>query len=392
MPAVGDSTRVFSLLVIILGAIYSASFLSVASAARVFSLLIMSLGAIYSISFLCVASALFVRPTRMQWSPATQLLEEDPANLSIVRDDVPRFAKDANYAREVQKAWKFEVDRRPAPKWEASGSPIVYSTEAGIHLYGYFVRSESPYVKKGNLPGVLLFHTGAGPQDIFLRWKAESLATNVEIGGCVVMVCDILSDGEGWTWDDKERYAQARKETLSSFTDDNGSASRPELQRRIQAAVNALSDLEGVDSGRLAAMGWCMGGHPILEIARMDINGMHAAVTFHGVFDSLGEQGVSYNVGALGEGEEIHGPRSALICHGSRDPFVKANELDACRHTFENCDWEWELLSFDTAKHGFTNPAQDFNPSENFAFNKDAASKSWEAACLLLKQKLVEGN
>lgn len=358
--------------------------------ACVFSLIVASLGAFHSDLFLSVASALSVRPTSMQWSPATHLLEAHPEDVSILRHDAPRVAKDADFAREVQTAWRSEIDRRPAPKWEASGSPIVYRTETGTPLHGYFVRSESSYVKMGKLPGILLFHTGAGPQDIFLRWKAESLATNADIGGCVVMVCDILSDGEGWAWEDRERYAQARKKTFSSFTDDNGVVSRPELQCRIQAAIETLCDLDTVDSGRLAAMGWCMGGHPILEIARMDIVGMKAAVTFHGVFDSVDEQEEAPKTRYIAKVGGVHNSRSALICHGSRDPFVKAVELDTCRHAFQIHGWEWTLLSFDDAKHGFTNPAQDCNPSDSFAFDEDAASESWEAACRLLKQKLVE--
>ena len=151
-----------------------------------------------------------------------------------------------------------------------------------------------------------------------------------------------------------------------------------------------LCDLDTVDSGRLAAMGWCMGGHPILEIARMDIVGMKAAVTFHGVFDSVDEQEEAPKTRYIAKVGGVHNSRSALICHGSRDPFVKAVELDTCRHAFQIHGWEWTLLSFDDAKHGFTNPAQDCNPSDSFAFDEDAASESWEAACRLLKQKLVE--
>lgn len=40
------------------------------------------------------------------------------------------------------------------------------------------------------------------------------------------------------------------------------------------------------------------------------------------------------------------------------------------------------------AKHGFTNPAQEFNPNPAFAYDAEAASKAWKQAVALLRRTL----
>ena len=43
------------------------------------------------------------------------------------------------------------------------------------------------------------------------------------------------------------------------------------------------------------------------------------------------------------------------------------------------------LKSQMTKEHGFTNPAQDFNPNDAFLYNDEAYHKSWSAALELMK-------
>ena len=328
-----------------------------------------------------------------EWTPLTDLLRADPSELCRSSTDAssPRLAKDEGFALEVQKIWKEEVARRRQGEGtvRAVGKPISYQTSEGTPLYGYVARPET--VTDGGLPGILLFHTGAGPHDVFLRWKAESLVTNPDIGGCVCLICDIISDDTGWAWSsDRTKYNDARTKVFQTAFDGNGKAYRPELQRRVQAAVDALKDLTFVDSTRIGSLGFCMGGHPCLEIGRMNISGMKAAVTFHGVFDSVAVDQVTEVAHVSGADNPAPADRPCcLVCNGEDDPFVKSEDLEKCKQTFENNGWEWNLVQYERTRHGFTNPAQDLNPSDAFAFNEDAAWKSWKSACDLLKDKIV---
>ena len=47
------------------------------------------------------------------------------------------------------------------------------------------------------------------------------------------------------------------------------------------------------------------------------------------------------------------------------------------------------VLDFENTKHGFTNPAQDWNPNPAFEYNDEAATQSWEATMELLQRKLL---
>ena len=327
-----------------------------------------------------------------QWTPLSDLLDADPANLCRSSADAasPRLAKDEGFALEVQKIWKEEIGQRSSADSTARavGKAISYRTSEGTPLYGYAVRPDGETGDK-LLPGALLFHTGAGPQDIFLRWKAESLVANSDLGGCVVLICDIISDDIGWAWgSDRCKYSEARKAVMESSIGANGKAYRPELQRRVQAAVDALKGLDGVDKNSIASLGWCMGGHPVLEIGRMEIPGMKAAATFHGVFDSVMADQAAVISDENKAANADDGP-ICVVCNGNDDPFVKPEDLAKCKGIFESNGWQWKLLDHEETRHGFTNPAQDLNPNEAFAFNGEAAASSWEAVCDLLKEKLA---
>ena len=349
-----------------------------------------------------------------------------PENPSVSH---PRLAKDTMYAKAVLEAWKKDIAQSQlASKSNLDdatvntiGARLEYTRKSdGASLNGYVViRSNLLNDANGNrkntvpvhVPAIMLFHTGAGPQDVFLRWKADMIARDEIWGdnGCVVLIADIVSDSSGWTWSDRERYDSTRKDLLQRSTGDtcaithgnnsNGdetkdvtavttaTAQRWKLRETISAALDALGRINQVDNQRIGAMGWCMGGHPILELGRMKINGVNALITFHGVFDGITDDPADKSKDT--EQKEKGAVDRVLICNGKSDPFVSQENLEIGRKTFETNSWDIEVLNFDNVKHGFTNPAQDFNPSDAFAFNEEAASTSWEATKKLLERQLL---
>jgi dienelactone hydrolase len=93
--------------------------------------------------------------------------------------------------------------------------------------------------------------------------------------GCVVFIADIPStDDTGWAWSpDRTRYNEARTHVLDT---------RLNLQSRIRAAVTTLTS-HYHKIRQFAALGWCLDGHCILELARMQNSGMRAMATFRWV-------------------------------------------------------------------------------------------------------------
>ena len=240
------------------------------------------------------------------WYPGTDILNIDPSilckaeeegegvegneigNNIDIRRRRPQLAKDEEYASAIIKSWREEIidsdgDGSDVMAGSSISSPLVYKCKSDGNgndddddnelLYGHIYRSAtSPTttknkhraaVEKSLLPGIILFHTGAGPQDIFLRWKADSLVNEWKVfgngndrhdGTCVVLIADILSDSNGWAWNDRSRYDIVRRSIL--VPDVNGERKR--LQSRVQAAVDAISSQPDVDSNRLAAFGFCL--------------------------------------------------------------------------------------------------------------------------------------
>jgi dienelactone hydrolase len=355
------------------------------------------------------------------WRPGTEpLLLLDPSALSTMGDGGgrPRLPRDEAYASAVLRAWRDEVAaRRDGRDGGASvdgdddegrttssvSAPLVYGCATdGTSLHGHIYRrcppsssspSSPPITNKNDpppspppplLPGILLFHTGAGPQDVFLRWKADSLVNEVGTfgdGGCVVLIADVLGDASGWAWHDRARYDDVRRDLLVP----NGDGRRDALRERVRAAIDALSSQPGVDARRIGAMGFCLGGHPVLELARMRMtldSRVRVMVTFHGVFDGVRE----LEPIATLEGGGVDDGCDVLVCTGEDDPYVSSEDLDAAMRMFDDLGCRCRVMKFEGTRHGFTNPAQDYNPNRDaFAYNEAACNGAWSAALSLLK-------
>jgi len=321
----------------------------------------------------------------------------------------PRLAKDGPYAEAVLKSWRQDVLEKERsnssniPMKETLGANLNYTRKSdNASLSGYVVTSSNTIQSKNDestrssVPAIILFHTGAGPQDVFLRWKADMLARDCNTwneNGCIVLIADILSDDIGWTWSDRNRYEKIRAELLNptSSTDDKSNeyethrTSKWKLRETISSAIDVLRSMKEVDDNRIAAMGWCLGGHSILELGRMNIKGVNTLVTFHGVFDGITDSEIEPD---NNEGNVTEGSGHVLICNGKSDPFISEQDLEAGIKSFQKHGWNTKLLNFDEVRHGFTNSAQDCNPSDAFAFNENAATLSWVTANDLLQHQL----
>jgi dienelactone hydrolase len=335
----------------------------------------------------------------------------------------PQIFKDVAYRDAVYKAWQEESEREywslRTDVW-AETSSVVYESSSSsptsatsktatkVPLYGHVVRrkvltapQQQPETLSHSLPGVLLFHTGAGPHDIFLLWKAESLVRNTAIfpNGCVVLVADVLSDETGWAWNpDRSRYNQVRDTLFAIEETDVFEPQRPELQRRVAAAYSLLCSFPEVDSSRIASLGWCLGGHAIFDLGMHQHDrfpGLRAMVTFHGVFGSMqtylaakrrsDDHMKHTEIGAQPNSTSLSFPCHVLICNGSKDPFVDPSDLLACAELLQGCGHKVRVLQLQEATHGFTNPAQELNDNPAFDCHVPSATVAWHDALELLK-------
>ena len=102
------------------------------------------------------------RPLTTSWRPGAEFLDSDPSSLT------PQLAKDAEYADAVLKAWKEETEENDHRSSVAT--PLVYDSNDGCSLHGHIYRpTASNKHSTAKLPRIVLFYTGAGHHNIFLR-------------------------------------------------------------------------------------------------------------------------------------------------------------------------------------------------------------------------------
>jgi dienelactone hydrolase len=136
------------------------------------------------------------------------------------------------------------------------------------------------------------------------------------------------------------------------------------LRARANAGLDQLLKNKLVDPGRVAAIGYCFGGGAALELARSgaDIAG---TVTFHGVLNNPNPADAGNIKGQI------------LVLHGGADPYVNRDQVNAFWDEMVKANVNWQLVVYDEAVHGFTNPANGDDPSKGLAYNKEADHRSW---------------
>ena len=212
-----------------------------------------------------------------------------------------------------------------------------------INMLGYVA-----YPEKKDSPLVLIAHTWAG-KDSFVHDRANELA-NI---GYTALAVDMYGDGRVGT------DASENESLMSPLL-----ADRDNLKERILAALEAGRKLEGVDSSKVAAIGYCFGGLVVLDLARSGAN-INGVVSFHGLL-------MPSSISSIGIQSKI------LVLHGERDPMVPLDMVDEFQKEMTTANADWQLHSYGGTYHAFTNPEAN-DPEFGTQFNKDADRRSWNS-------------
>jgi len=232
-----------------------------------------------------------------------------------------------------------------AARAEIHTEPVEYK-QGGVTLSGWLAYDTST---TGKRPGVLLVHQWMGLTD-YEKHRAEMLAQLGYVAFCAdIYGKDIHPKNTG------EAGAQAGK-----YKSD-----RTLLRARVNAGLDTLKKNDLVDTGRVAAIGYCFGGTTVLELARSgaDLNGV---VSFHGGLDSP----------APADGRNIK--CKVLVCHGADDPYEKPEDLAAFESELRAAKVDWRLIKYGGAVHSFTQPMAGNDNSKGAAYNEHADQRSWE--------------
>jgi len=239
------------------------------------------------------------------------------------------------------------------------GLLVVARAEAAIHteeveyregettLRGYLAYDDASAAKR---PGVLVVHEWWGLNE-HARHKAEALAE----AGYVALAVDMYGDGK------TTNHPQEAGEWSGYI------GQHQELGKaRFLAGLKLLKGQSLVAADKVAAIGFCFGGHVVLSMAIQGVD-LRGAVSFHGAMpDEPAPPGTSVKA-------------KILMNHGAADPMVTMDKVLHFQEILTNAGADWEFIAYGGARHSFTNPTADSRGIPGLAYNKEADRRSWQA-------------
>jgi dienelactone hydrolase len=223
--------------------------------------------------------------------------------------------------------------------------PVPYKAN-GSSLLGFSIWDDR---FQGRRPGILVVHGGAG-LDEHAKRRAQRFAES----GYVAFACDLY--GEGVTGN-RERIMQ----TISEFQ-----ANPDFIAGRALAGLETLRTHAFVSS-EFSAVGYCLGGMAVLEMARLGV-AIAGAVSVHGGLHTV-RPAQPKTVKA-----------KVLVCHGSADPHVPMSHVTAFAEEMTQAAVDWQLILYGGAMHGFTHETAT-GQQPGVAYDPVADARSAKAIC-----------
>ncbi len=220
---------------------------------------------------------------------------------------------------------------------------VKYQDEQGTTLIGQLVYDTKD---KQLRPIVLVAPDWSGCND-FAREKARFLASLGYVGFAIDMY------GEGKTGVTHEEKMALVQPVLND---------RLLIRQRMLAAMNKAITLPMADKNQIAAIGFCLGGMCVLDLARAgaDIKGV---VSFHGLLhapDNLPKTKIQSKV---------------LVLHGYDDPMVPSDQVNDFAREMTEAGADWQIHMYGHTTHAFMNPMAN-DPSFGTVYNAVAEQRA----------------
>jgi dienelactone hydrolase len=204
-------------------------------------------------------------------------------------------------------------------------------------------------------PGVLVCPEWWGRNDY-----ADNRAKQLAALGYVAFAIDMY--GEGKTTTDPKQAGEWSGQVMRD---------PKEMRSRAGAGLKVLAESARVDSTKLAAVGYCMGGTVALELARSaqpHTESLLAIVPFH-----------ASTIAAANAEDNKNIKGTVLVCHGQDDAFVRPEQIESFHKQMKDAGIDYAFVSFAGAVHAFTNPGADAFGVPGVKYNQKADRRSWSA-------------
>ena len=235
---------------------------------------------------------------------------------------------------------------------------IQYNAADGQRLVGYFAApsSQTPHA------GIIVAPEWWGRNE-YTEQRARELAEH----GYAALAIDMYGN-KNVTTDAKQAYEWM----MQSFADADT------IVNRAQAGLDTLAAQPEVNPTQLAAIGFCYGGKVVLDLARSGAP-LKAMATFHA---TLAPKAPAVEGQIQGE---------ILVLHGELDSMVTLDDVASFREERHAAKVDHEVIIFEDAKHGFSNPLADERAKANgvdLGYNPEAERQGLDAMYDLLERNL----
>ncbi|BCT87657.1 dienelactone hydrolase family protein [Acinetobacter variabilis] len=236
---------------------------------------------------------------------------------------------------------------------------IHYTAPDGSTLIGYFAAPET----HAPVAGVLVAPEWWGRNE-YTEQRARELAEH----GYAALAIDMYGDKKVTTHSDR-----AYQWMMQTFEDPDT------IVNRAKAALDTLAAQDEVNPEKLAAIGFCYGGKVALDLARSNAP-LNAVATFHA------------NLSPKAPAQEGQVQAEILVLHGEKDSMVSLDDVASFKEEMQAAKVEHNVIVFENAKHGFSNPLADERAKANgvdLGYNPEAEKQSLAAMYELLARQLA---
>jgi dienelactone hydrolase len=208
-------------------------------------------------------------------------------------------------------------------------------------------------------PGVLVVPTWLNVNESICR-RSDRIA---ELG-YAVFVADVFGGGA------RPGPPLLPRDVVAPFLKD-----RLLFRRRLFAALHAFETRPECNASRIAAVGYCLGGCGVLELARAGAP-LAGVICLHGL--------LSAPIPAK--------PRAVvtkvLVLHGDADPLAPFDQLAAFREEMLAAAANWQINVYGEARHSFTGEGVLNQGGPEAGLHPQSESRSWRATLDFLDEVL----
>jgi len=225
---------------------------------------------------------------------------------------------------------------------------VTYHNNDENQINGYLAL---PKDKDQNIPGIILIHEWWGLNDD-LREKADYFASQ----GYAALAVD-LYNGESTIKASKARQlaGNVRDNMDKAFTN-------------LKAALEFIKKQPGVDSQKLASIGWCFGGGWSYQLAKNNLS-VKASVIYYGRFNPK---------------DDLKKMRANIIGHFAKeDRGISVDSVKEFEAVLKTHNGNHNIYIYPNTTHGFAS-----RPGDNPNFNKTASDLALKRTLTFLKKSL----